>query len=519
MLSGCADLPDARPIDWCRNGFKVGPNYRRPRAPVAEDWIEFNNPKLISASSGVDERAWWRELQDPTLDDLVQSSYRQNLSLRAAGMRVLQARYQLGIVESELLPQRQRYTGRYAHVQRSTAGDLTGLNELNNRLPIGIQIPRTFDSWHHGFDLLWEVDVWGKFRRAIEVADASLDESVKNYDEFLVSLIADSATAYVQIREFQERVQLAEQSVKLQRETFEIAKARFDQGAVTELDVDQAEATLAKTRALVPDLEIQLRMANNQLCVLIGVPPTDLAAQLSPAPIPAPPKEIVIGIPAQLIRRRPDVRAAERRVAKQSAMIGVATADLYPAFNILGTLSWHASDFSKMFTSAANAGTVGPSFSWNILNYGRVANNVKAQDARFRELVLMYQQTVLRASREAEDAIYAFLQSQLIVAELQKSVAALKKSVGVAMVQYRNGAVDYNRLATLQTELVSYQDDLASARSEVVLSLIQVYKALGGGWQIRCHPLPEWEVVSPESAPEPLPPPEILNPAAPSSPE
>ncbi|MEM9660305.1 MAG: TolC family protein, partial [Planctomycetota bacterium] len=193
---------------------------------------------------------------------------------------------------------------------------------------------------------------------------------------------------------------------------------------------------------------------------------------------------------AELIRRRPDVRAAERRVAAQSALVGVATAELYPEFSIFGTLGWQARDFSKMFTSLANKGTVGPSFNWKILNYGRLANNIRVNDALFFELATMYQETVLRANQEAEDAIVAFLESQQIVAVLQESVDALVKACDVAMVQYRNGQVDYNRLATLQSELVTYQDDLASATAEVALSLIQIYKALGGGWQIRCRRLP-----------------------------
>lgn len=504
LTVGCAGLPDARPIDWLRNGFKVGPDYRRPLAPVAGEWIDFNNPKVISDSVGVDEFAWWRELRDPTLDGLVQSTYEQNLTLRAAGMRVLQARYQLAIAESGLFPQRQDYGGRYTHVQRSRSGDLTGLNQLNSRLPVGIQIPRSFDSWQNGFTLSWELDVWGRFRRAIESADASLEESVDNYDGVLVSLIADTATAYVQVREFQERVYFAQQNVEFQEQSYGIAKARYDQGAVSELDVEQATATLYKTKALVPDLKAQQRVANNQLCVLIGVPPTNLDQQLAPAPIPKAPKEVVVGIPAELIRRRPDVRAAERRVAAQSAAIGVATAQLYPAFNIFGTLGWHAHDFGSMFTSSANTGTIGPSFNWDILNYGRIANNVREQDARFDEFVFLYQETVLRANQEAENAISAFLESQIAVAALQESVNALESACQIAMVQYRNGQVSYNRLATLQSELVTYQDNLASARADVALSLIQIYKVLGGGWQIRCRHLPEMVVDASEV--EPLPP-------------
>ncbi len=506
-LTGCAGLRDARPIDWWRNGFLVGPNYQRPAAPVADEWIDYDDPKLISASPGVEDFAWWQTLGDPVLDGLVQSTYAQNLTLRAAGQRVLQARYQVAIAVSGLFPQHQAYNGRYTHVQRSKRGDLTGLNQLNNRLPRPIQIPRSFESWQHGFSLGWELDVWGRFRRAIEASDARLEESVQDYDAILVSLIADTASAYVQVREYQERIRLAQRNVKLQEQSYGIAKARFDQGAVTELDVDQATATLANTKALLPGLRIQQRMANNQLCVLMGMPPSNLAEQISPAPIPTAPSDVVVGIPAELIRRRPDVRAAERRVAAESAMIGVATAELYPAFDIRGTLGWHANDFGDMFSSAANYGTVGPSFHWNILNYGRIANNVRVQNSEFSEQVALYQQTVLRANQEAEDAIVSYLQSQQLVATLQVAVDALEKASDVAVIQYRNGKVDYNRVATVQSELVTNQDNLAAAKANVALSLIQIYKALGGGWQLRCRPLPELAVATePVGAIEVLPP-------------
>ncbi|TWT29326.1 Outer membrane protein OprM precursor [Posidoniimonas corsicana] len=504
MSSGCAGLRDARPVDWWRNGLLVGPNYCRPAAPAADDWIDADSPKLIPSPTNEEDFAWWETLGDPVLNGLVQSTYEQNLTLRAAGQRVLQARTQLAITTSGLFPQHQAYEGGYTHVQRSRRGDLTGLNELNNRLPTPIQIPRTLESWRHGFTLGWEIDVWGRFRRAIEASDARLGESVQNYDAILVSLIADTATAYVQLREYQQRIALAEQSVALQQSSFGIAKARFDQGAVTELDIDQATATLANTKALLPQLSIQQRIANNQLCVLVGLPPANLASRLPPAPVPAAPAEVVVGIPAELIRRRPDVRAAERRVAAESALIGVATAELYPAFSITGSLGWHASEFSSLFTSAANNGTVGPSFHWNILNYGRIANNVRVQESKFREQVALYQQTVLRANQEAEDAIVSYLQSRELVAALQESVDALKKSSAVAVIQYRNGQVDFNRVATVQSQLVTYQDNLASAQASVALSLIQIYKALGGGWQIRCGVSSESVVAAAE--PERLPP-------------
>lgn len=507
LNTGCAGLTDVRPIDWIRNGFKVGPNYQTPPAPVADEWIDFNNPKLISASSGVDDFAWWQSFNDPILSDLVNSAHQQNLTLRAAGMRVVQARMKYAVAESSLFPQQQSYRGRYTRVQRSTKGDLTGLNQLNNRLPIPIQIPRGFDSWNSGFSLGWELDFWGRFRRAIEAADAGLDASVNDYDEVLVTLLADTATAYVQVREYQDRIRLAQQNVKLQHMTYEIAKARFDQGAVSELDLDQAEATLANTEALIPSLRISLRVANNKLCLLLGMPTMNLAQQMSPAPIPTAPKEVAVGIPAELIRRRPDVRAAERRVAEESALIGVAAADLYPEFHILGTISWHASDFGSMFNSAANAGVLGPSFNWKILNYGRIANNIRGQTARFQEFVFLYQQSVLRANEEAENAIVAYLESQLMTDALQRSVNALERANEVALVQYRNGEVNFNRIANLQREMVSEQDNLAAAQAEVAISLIQIYRALGGGWQIRCWPAQPPVVVS--SEPEMIPPPTV----------
>lgn len=505
LFSGCAGLHDVRPIDWFRNGFKVGPNYRTPPAPVAPDWIDFNNPKLINASTGVDEFAWWQNFNDPLMNELVLSAHRQNLTLRAAGMRVFRARTQLAIADSSIFPQLQSMRGGYTRIQRSEKGDLTGLNQLNNRLPTPIQIPRNFNSWETGFNLGWEIDVWGRFRRAIEAADASLDASVFDYDEILVTLLADTATAYVEVREYQERLRLAIQNAELQRMTYDIAKARYDQGAVSQLDVDQAEATLANTEALIPAINIELRIANNRLCVLLGIPPMNLADQLGPAPIPDVPKEVVVGIPAELIRRRPDVRAAERRVAEQSALIGVAAADLYPEFKIMGTLSWHANDFPSMFNSAANSGTIGPSFNWKILNYGRIANNIRGQTASFQEFVFTYQESVLRANEEAENAIVSYLQSQLLVDALQKSVNALKRANEIALVQYRNGEGNFNRIATMQRELVSEQDNLAEAEAQVAISLIQIYRALGGGWQIRCWQPPMPVII--DADPEPVPPP------------
>ena len=489
-VTGCAELKQ-----WMHNG-KVGPDYCKPAAPIADEWIDFNDPRLISQEHSVDECAWWQSLSDPVLDELVFQSYERNLSLRAAGMRVMEARAQRAIAAGLLLPQFQEANGSYSRIQVSSAGNALGLPIL----PI-----RAFDFWSTGFNVGWEVDLWGRFRRNLESADATLDASIEDYDDVLVCLVAETAAAYVEMREFEQRLAYARGNVETQKGSLGIADARFRNGAVSELDVTQAKSNLAQTEALIPVLEKGLRVANNRLCVLLGTPSQDLRPHIGPAPIPAAPPEVVVGIPAELLRRRPDVRRAERQVAAQSAQIGVAAADLFPAFTINGSINWQAKQFSDLFTSAANAGFISPAFNWNILHYGRIRNNILAQDAKFQELAILYQETVLKANAEVEDAIVCFLQAQDQVRSLQGGVQASERSVELALKQYREGATDFNRVFNLQSILVQQQDELASAEAEVTLSLIRIYKTLGGGWQIRFAPNAPPELPAPEELPSPDP--------------
>jgi len=494
---GCNSLRN-----WRDNGFKVGPNYNRPTAPIAEKWIDFNDRRVIS--EGIDDGTWWTVLNDPTIDGLVRSSYQQNLTLRTAGLRVLEARNRRAIAAGNLFPQFQEAFGGYRRQQLSRQALVA--------LP-----GRAFSNWSTGLNATWELDFWGRFRRTIESADAELDASVEDYDDALVSLIGETATAYVQIREFQQRLKYAHANVRTQEGSLKLAEVRLRLGAVGELDVTQAKSILGQTRALIPVLQRRLREANNRLCVLLGLPTHDLRPELGEAPIPKSPKGVVVGIPAQLLRRRPDVRRAEREVAAQSARIGIATAELYPRFSINGSINWQAADFSDMFSSAANAGSIGPSFNWNILNYGRLVNSVRAEDARFQQLAVTYQQTVLDANEEVENAIVAFLKSQELVTALEYSVKATQRSVELVLIQYREGDTDFDRVFNLQSTLVVQQDQLAEAQAAIVLSLIRVYTALGGGWQIRYgtqtdsqqpaanHPVSEPVPPSPMPVPTPAP--------------
>jgi NodT family efflux transporter outer membrane factor (OMF) lipoprotein len=459
--------------NWLHNRFKVGPDYYKPAAPVADKWIDINDPRVIS--SPANDRQWWNAFRDPTLDSLVQSTYQGNLPLLAQGQRVLEYRASRAIVSGNLFPQSQSLNGFYKRLQISEAGNLSGVPQPN----------RAFDLWNIGPTLQWELDVWGRYRRRIEQVNADLEKQVELYDDILSIALADTAKAYISIRAAQEFIRLTVQNVEIQKGSLNIAESRFQEGAVTELDVTQARSNLHETAALIPSYQRDLRQANNDLCILLGIPMRDLAPRVGAGLIPVVPTSVAVGIPGQLMRRRPDIRAAERAVASTSAEIGVAASDLYPHFYIDGSFSWTANQVSDLFTGQAFGGIIGPSFRWDILNYGRINNNVRRHEARFQEAAFDYQQTVLNANREVEKALISFLKSQERAAELQVAVDATGKSVDLAVIQYREGAIDFERIFNLQNVLVRQQIDHAKARAEICLSLIDVYRALRGGWQIR----------------------------------
>jgi NodT family efflux transporter outer membrane factor (OMF) lipoprotein len=351
-----------------------------------------------------------------------------------------------------------------------------------------------------GFDAAWELDLWGKFRRAVEANAANLDASIANYDEFLVTLTAEVARTYVRIRTFEERLAIARENVEIQKRSFQIAKVRFDAGEVTELDVAQAQALLKNTEALIPRLEAGLRQTNNALCILLGTTPGDLQDVIgkTQAFIPTAPKEVAVGVPAELLRRRPDIRLSEFRVASQSALIGVAKADLFPHFSLFGSIGFRSSngkftsqggpdgsDLEDLFKGDSLEFFGGPSISWDIFNYGRIRNRVRVQDARLQQLIVDYQDTVLRAAQEVEDALVSFLRSQEEQMLLAQSVKAAKRSVDISMIQYREGMESYQRVLDTQRFQSEQEDFLAETMGSVALNLIAVYKALGGGWEIR----------------------------------
>jgi NodT family efflux transporter outer membrane factor (OMF) lipoprotein len=482
------------PKEFAQNGFKVGPNYQRPPTPLAPAWIDANNPQVNSSPANYG--AWWDVFGDPVLNDLVRIAYAQNVNLRVAGTRVLEARAQRAITVGALFPQTQQATGEFERVGTSA--------NVANPLP-----NRNFNKWATGLNASWEIDFWGRVRRNIETTTDLVEASVDDYDFVMVTLIADLASAYLQYRIVEQELVYTRENLAIQRGSLQIATAQFKAGKTNELAVAQGTSLVEQVAATVQVLEIGLRLSNNQICVLLGMPPAELAARLGEAPIPNSPPQAVVGIPADLIRRRPDVRSAERQIAAQNAQIGVAEADLYPAFFINGNIGLAASSLSTLFSGSSLTGQIGPAFQWNVLNYGRILNNVRLQDFKTQQLVATYQQNVLSAAREVEDGIVTFWRSRLEAERLAASVRAAARTVQLAIEMFRAGAIDYTPVFVAEQFLVERQNDYAVAQGAIALGLIQVYRALGGGWELRLaeQPSPAEGVPVARPAEEVLPPP------------
>ena len=459
----------------------LGPDFVKPSAPVEEKWIETEDPQVKAESA--DHSAWWKVLNDPVLDNLIEIASEQNLSLQIAGLRILESRALLGIAVGLQYPQAQQVNGGYSYLKSSkNAPPLSSLpDDINNR------VDGSSNVYQFGFDAAWELDFWGKFRRSVEAADASLAASIAGYDNLLVILTGEVAAAYVVIRTLEQRLEFARSNVVVQQRSLKIAEVRFKEGATSELDVQQARSLLRNTQSLIPVLETSVRQAKHGLSVLMGIPPSDLAEFLEgPSDIPKAPTQVAVGIPADLLRRRPDIRLAEFQAAAQGALIGVAQADLYPHFALGGSIGFAAGSGSNLFDSDSVTGFFTPfAFRWDIFNYGRIKNKVRVQDARFEQQLVSYRNKVLQAAKEVEDALVGFVRSQKQAQFLSDAVKAAQRASELALLQYKEGLIDYTPVLNTQQALVSQQDSLATSRGDIVRYLIALYKALGGGWQIR----------------------------------
>ena len=456
-------------------GCMIGPNYKRPPAPLAQQWNEVGDSSVNTNSEEYAD--WWNVFSDPVLSHLIQIAYAQNLTLRTAGVRVLESRAQLGLAIGEFYPQQQFVAAGISY----------------NRFPVALPysfLSNTYWTDSFGAQASWELDVWGKLRRNIQSADDAFLASVATYDDALVTLTGDVAETYVQVETLTKQIAIARENAERQKGILRIVNFRHEAGVVTGRDVYQAENVLGQTEASIPQLTAQLDQSKNALAVLLGMPPGALDQLLANSKgIPVAPDSVSVGIPADLLRRRPDLRKAELQAAAQCAQIGFAKADLLPAFTLFGSVSTVGTNVGRgldaVFNGASLAYSVGPSVQWNLLNYGQITNNVRVQDAKYQELLIDYQNAVLVAQKDVENGLSAYVQSREAVGYLKYSVKAAEGALNIVTIQYREGTLDFTAVLIAEQNLLAAQNALAQAEGAVPQGLIATYRAMGGGWQIR----------------------------------
>ncbi|MDX1403287.1 MAG: efflux transporter outer membrane subunit [Woeseiaceae bacterium] len=460
----------------------VGPEFVKPEAEANESWSDYVREDFLFEPP--DQLEWWQVFDDPVLSRLVTLAQEHNNNVRLAGLAVLEARALLGIARGNAYPQAQFVAGDATRIEGS---------ESNANTAGGADL--SFWQYDVSVNASWEIDFWGRFRRGIEAADANLLASIASYDETLVLLSAAVAEAYLAIRAAEEQLRIAHENVVLQKRSYEIVDVLYRFGASNELDVEQARTLLLSTQATIPTLETSLRQAHHALSSLLGLPPTDLEDMLGgEGRIPQVPEQIMVGIPADMLRQRPDVRRAELLAMAQNAQLGVANADRYPSFSISGSLGLAAagstdttrtgeSGIGELFSSDSVTFAVGPSFVWPFLNYDRIKSNIRVEDARLQQALVQYRETVIQAAREVEDAMVEFVGSQRQDDILVETVASALRSTDLSMLRYQEGFADYQRVLDAQQALFTQQQRYVSNQALAVQALIAVYRALGGGWQ------------------------------------
>jgi NodT family efflux transporter outer membrane factor (OMF) lipoprotein len=450
----------------------VGPDFQPPQVAVPANWF---GPTSASPAepAGVDLARWWTVFDDPTLVSLEERAVRSNLDLMQAEARIRQARAARGIAASGLGPgvdatgafQRSRSPGRTDNWQQ---GETRGV------------VSNTYDA---GFDAGWELDVFGGIRRNIEAADADLQASVESRRDVLVTLTAEVARNYIELRAFQQRIEIARQNLATQQHSARLTRQRFEGGFVSGLDVANAEAQMAATASQIPLLEAGARQSIYALAVLLGQEPGALVAELSPpSGIPAAPPSTPAGLPSDLLRRRPDIRRAEAEIHAATARIGVVTADLFPRFTISGAAGMRSGDFSSWLTWAQRFWSFGPSVSWRAFDTGRTRSAIEEQEALQEQALIAYQQTVLGALQEVENALIASAKEEERRRSLADAVAANRKAVRLAKTLYTEGQTDFLNVLDAQRSLFLTEETLVLSTSAMSTDLVALYKAVGGGW-------------------------------------
>jgi len=456
-------------------GCMVGPNYRRPHTTTPPSFGELapTAPPAGRSDAIADggPTAWWTTFDDQLLTSLITRTVQSNLTLQQAEARVRESRAERRIAAADLWPQIEA-SGSYTR-------ERTSKNGVN---PGGAG--KTFNLFQGGFDANWEVDVFGGNRRQVEAADASVEAAEDDRNAVLVSLMGEVGLEYVTYRSLQQRSALAKRNVAAQQGTLDLTRRLFNAGLAPELDVQRAAAQVATTASTIPLLEQQAAQAMHALGVLIGQPPMTLQQELAVVgPIPKPPAQVAVGLPSELLLRRPDVARSERQLAAQTAEIGVATRDLFPRFFISGAASLQSVRGSDFFDWQSRLLSLGPSVSWPIFEGGRIRANIALQTATQQELLAAYEGVVLQAFQDVEDALVAFSQQQATRAQLEDAVRANQRAADLARQAYGQGLTDFLTVLEAQESVFTSQDTLAQTERDVALGLVALYKAVGGGWE------------------------------------
>ena len=455
----------------------VGPDFVKPEVPVNPDWLDAELAEFETDAAELAE--WWKALEDPVLDELIAKARLENNNIRIAGLRVIESQARLNIALGNRWPQ-----------QQVLAGDVSaiGVNEDS----AGLNTDTTFTEFNVGASVVWEIDFWGRFRRGIEAADADLLASIASFDEAMVLVTASVADIYALIRSTEEQLRLARESYAIQERSYEITEILYRNGSNSELDALQAKTQLLGTAAIIPSLEQSLQQLENALAVLLGRNPGNVDDILKgEGVLPDLPASVGVGIPANMLRQRPDVRRAELQALAQNALVGVAQADLYPSFTLSGSLGFSATEGSasssgveSLFDSDSLAYSIGPTFVWPFFNYGRIRNNVRVQDARLQQALVNYRETVLQAASEVENAMAAYVGTQAQDRILEEGVQTARRSAELSLLRYQEGFADYQRVLQAQQALFTQQQRYAANRGNVLRSFVALYRGLGGGWQL-----------------------------------
>jgi NodT family efflux transporter outer membrane factor (OMF) lipoprotein len=461
-------------------GCTVGPDYRRPDTPAPPTWSE-------ARYNGIDTRPadlarWWEEFNDPALTRLVNRAAGANLDLRLAESRIREARALRRVAESGAWPTVD-VSGSYRR-SRTSENAIAPSSEGSGDSPFFRGSNNGQDLFRSGFDSSWEIDVFGGVRRSVESADATVEATIEDHRDVLVTLLGDIARNYIDMRGFQRRLAVAGNNLKAQQDSLEIIRVRFQAGMASDLQVAQAEAQVNTTAAEIPALEALVKQAAHRLDVLLGFQPGALWTELSAdAPIPALPPQAHVGLPSELLRRRPDIRRAERLLAAANAEIGVATADLYPKFSLSGAFGVTSISASDWFSAPSRFWSIGPTIRWPIFDAGRIRANIEVRTARQEQALTQYEKTVLTAFEDVENALVSYVKEQTRYRSLTDAVVANRRALALADDLYKNGLIDFLNVLDSQRALNAAENDLAQSEATMSTNLVALYKALGGGWE------------------------------------